>query len=76
MTSSSALLQGLSPKQMQLHFCHRRRAITQILWQLKLDVDDWNETSPPDGRYELVVDFRDDMAELAQPTTYQPRKCP
>lgn len=59
---------------MQDAFVQRRRHITGECRQLKRDVDSFNDNNSFGAKFQLVLDFRDDVAEGEQPTTYQPKK--
>ncbi len=58
----------------QAAFHQRRTRIVGDCRQLKTDVDSYNDNNINGGHYQLLLDFRDDVAEREQPTTYMPRK--
>lgn len=57
----------------ELAFQQRRSQIVGDCRQLKIDVDSYNENNVKGGRYQLLLDFADDVAELEQPTLYKPK---
>lgn len=54
-------------------FQQRRSQIVGDCRQLKLDVDSYNENNVHNGRYRLMLDFTEDVAELEQPREYKPK---
>lgn len=63
-----------SEEHMEVAFQQRRSQIVGDCRQLKIDVDSYNENNTHGGRYQLLLDFGDDVAELEQPTRYQPNQ--
>lgn len=57
---------------MELAFQHRRNQIVGKCRQLKSDVESYNDNNMHGARIQMVFDFRDDLAELEQPTDYRP----
>ena|SRR5579872_3473759 len=55
-------------EQMEMAFQYRRQLIVGDCWQLKTDVDSYNENRNPGEPIQTVMDFRNDMEEreLAQ----------
>ena len=51
-------------KFMAVAFQQRRQQIVGDCWQLKQDVDSYNENANPGRPIQLVLDFRADMAEM------------
>lgn len=52
----------------------RRKQIVGDCWQLKRDNDSFNENHPESEPIQTLFDFRDDLADLSQPTDYRPRQ--
>ncbi len=50
----------------------RRMQIVGDCKQLKTDGDSFNENHPSGKKIQLVFNFEDDLAEMEQPTEYQP----
>lgn len=63
-----------SKEHMEAAFQQRRSQIVGDCRQLKLDVDSYNDNNAHGGRYQLPLDFREDVAELEQPIKYLPNK--
>ena len=64
-----------APKEhIEAAFHQRRSQIVGDCRQLKVDVDSYNKNNTHDGYYQLILDFRDDVAEQEQPTEYLPKK--
>lgn len=59
---------------MEVAFQQRRGQIVGDCRQLKRDIDSFNENNRFGATYQLSLDFTEDIAELEQPTTYQPNK--
>jgi hypothetical protein len=51
---------------MELAFAQRRQQIVGDCRQLKTDVDSYNDRHPSERAIQLVFDFTNDLAELAQ----------
>ena len=52
------------PLFMEMAFKQRRQQIVGDCWQLKSDVDSYNDNATPTPRVELLFDFTDDMEEM------------
>ncbi len=61
---------------MEVAFQQRRGQIVGDCRQLKMDVDSFNENNQYGASYQLDLDFAEDIAELEQPKTYEPRRKP
>ena len=66
----------LPPKLMELSLQQRRSGIVGDCKQLKTDADSYNDNNPQGAEIQLSFDFRDDMADLEQPTEYDPGTLP
>lgn len=60
------------PGDMQLALQQRRMAITGDCKQLKTDADSYNQNNPHGAEVQLSFNFEEDLAELEQPTEYNP----
>ena len=54
-----------NPEHMQRAFQQRRKQIIGECWQLKSDVDSYNDNRKPEEPVQVVFDFTLDLAELA-----------
>lgn len=56
-----------SPAHMEIAFQQRRRSVVGDCCQLKTDVDSYNENNPHGARFQLILNFENDVieAELA-----------
>jgi len=61
---------------MEVAFQQRRNQIVGDCRQLKRDVDSYNENNHDGTWIQMVFDFRQDLAELEQPTDYRPKQSP
>ena len=59
-----------TPDQAEMAFQYERKLIVGDCKQLKTDVESYNENNPHGKYVELSFDFREDLAEAEQPTTY------
>ena len=59
-------------KFMERAFQQRRRQIVGECRQLNVDVDSYNDGHPTEKPIQLLLDFTEDVIELAQPTDYRP----
>ena len=62
------------PEHMELAFQQRRNQIVGDCWQLKQDVDSFNDNNRHGASYQLTLDFGEDIAEREQPVDYRPRR--
>jgi hypothetical protein len=53
-----------SREHMEVAFQQRRQQIVGDCWQLKMDVDSYNENKSPGRPIQMVFDFTDDLAEM------------
>lgn len=49
---------------MQVAFQQRRQQVVGDCWQLKMDVDSFNENKSPHHPIQMIFDFTDDLAEM------------
>lgn len=57
---------------MEAAFLQRREQIVGDCSQLKRDVDSFNDNNTYGAKYQLTLDFGQDVAEREQPTDYRP----
>jgi hypothetical protein len=57
-------MRSASPKHMETSFAYKRQLIVSDCWQLKLEIDSYNENYNKGALIQGVFDFTDDMAEL------------
>lgn len=53
-----------SREHMAIAFQQRRQQIVGDCWQLKQDIDSYNENVRPNAPLQIIFDFTDDMAEM------------
>lgn len=63
-TTLWADIRNATPVHMKIAFQQRRQQIVGDCWQLKSDVDSYNENTPLSPQIPMVFDFTDDMEEL------------
>ena len=59
-------------KHMEVALQQRRQHIVGECFQLKTDVDYYNEHHPQESPFQLLLDFAKDVADREQPTEYSP----
>jgi len=59
---------------MQTSFAYKRQLIVSDCWQLKLEIDSYNENFNKARLIQSVFDFRDDLAELELQVREHPRQ--
>ena len=57
---------------MEVAFQQRRNQIVGNCRQLNRDVDSYNDNNPEGKKIQMMLDFREDVAELEQPVDYRP----
>jgi len=57
-------MRSARPEHMQTSFAYKRQLIVSDCWQLKLEIDSYNENYNKGKLVQTVFDFNDDLAEL------------
>jgi hypothetical protein len=63
-TTLWADIRTASSAHMKIAFQQRRQQIVGDCWQLKCDVDSYNDNATPTPRIHMLFDFTDDMEEM------------
>jgi hypothetical protein len=60
------------PKHLEAALKQRRMGIVGDCKQLRTDVDSFNDFHPSGRKIQMIFNFEDDLAEMDEPTEYQP----
>jgi hypothetical protein len=67
-------MRSARPEHMQMSFAYKRQLIVSDCWQLKLEIDSYNENYNQGQVIQTVFDFTDDLAELEIQAMEHPRR--